>query len=280
VQANREILRFVQDGKNMQYLMRSVVMFSVSALVLLLASTRVVADQADDEPSSVRGAADCVFVEEPEIDCHEETNAGSPAACSLTAVVRNRGDTSALYTHVICVTRHRETGELAQLTWRRVSFGALGTQDEKRVEVPYEYPGPRREDYRNDFSVSWKNRTYPHVRAEEVSIGEETIIINRGKHDNNNHSTTEHVGVARNDPKISVRILGFIVNGGSEAGFAPRLQARIEDENGKIVDTLFARSPILPLDPGEKLPFVVNIPTLDERLLDNISLEFAGTEGE
>lgn len=203
----------------------------------------------------IKDGADCHFVGEPRIECSEGPVEGSARVCSLKADVRNRGNKSALHAYIICVTRHNETGELAQLTWRRIGFGLLRASGEFDAQVPYEEPGIPEEDRLYEHSVRWKNRNFPNVVAERCEIAEKTAI---------QYEAGEG----------ATRVLGFIVNSGESSGFAPRLAARVTDEKGEVVRSAFARTPQLPLDPGEQLPFIITLPAIREDLLDNVTLEF------
>ncbi len=178
--------------------------------------------------------------------------------CRLEANVRNRGNETAQHAYIMCVTRHRSTGELAQLTWRRIGFGFLRPSAEKDMKVPYQEPGIPERDRRHEYSVLWKNRSFPNIEAERCEIAEKIVVRY----------------YAKEGEAAATRILGFIVNSGEESGFAPRLMAKITNEKGEVVRSVFANTPQLPLDPGEKVPFIIIQSAIEEDLLDNISLEF------
>jgi hypothetical protein len=48
----------------------------------------------------------------------------------------------------------------------------------------------------------------------------------------------------------------------TEAGFAPALEARLLDSEGRTANIIVAQMPRMPLEPGEMLPFSVAIPAV------------------
>ncbi len=216
---------------------------------------------SDTKAASGKDGADCFFVGAPRIECRESPAEGIPRMCWFKAGVRNRGSKTAQHAYVMCVTRHRDTGELAQLTWRRIGFGFLKPSDEKDVKVPYQEPDIPERDRRYEYSALWKNRGFPNVEAEQCEITEKIVIRYEAK-----------------DGEAMVRILGFIMNSGESSGFAPRLMAKVTNEKGEVVRAVSARVPQLPLDPNEKLPFIITLPAIEEDFPGNFSLEFEAKE--
>jgi hypothetical protein len=260
--------------------MRPTATILLSALILFYAAAPARAERADAAADAGPSGPDCVIIEGPTIDCPGETDEAFQPKCGLTARVKNRGDVAAQYVYLICVTRFKETEKLAQLTWRRVGFGLLKPSSEFTLKVSYEYLGFEKEECRNEFSMAWKDRIFSNTQAERCSIEEKTVLRYDTRQDKSADTDREGLDASKQQRTTSARIMGFIVNDGEQSGFAPRLLARIKDESGKTVDTIRARVPLMPLEPGEKLPFVIGIPELDEGLIDNIGLEFENAKRE
>ena len=239
----------------------------LAAAFLLLIASLLGANAAwgeampDMKPPSSKAAAELFFVGQPDIECEEGPVEGVPRMCRFRAHVRNGGSKTAQHAYIMCVTRHSDTGKLAQLTWRRISFGALQPTHEKEVTVPYQEPEMPERERRHEYKALWKNRRFPNALAERLEIAEKVVIRDKAK-----------------AGETSVRILGFIVNSGENSGFAPRLTAKVMNENGELIHATSAHSPQLPLDPGDKLPFIIILPAIEEDLLDNIRLEFESAD--
>lgn len=194
---------------------------------------------------------ECYFKEGPDIRPTASGELGdiSECPCYLTGIVNNPRASPAYYVHVVVTVYDRQTRELIHAIWTQVGSGTLqpGQEEFVRFSVALsDLDNPRHE---RRITLRWKEAEY------------------HGDVDCRIEST-----FTRYEGDTSAFLCGFIGNTDIEAGFAPTLQARVLDLEGKTANILRASVPRIPLEPGERLPFVLTIPAISPT--DTIILSF------
>jgi hypothetical protein len=199
--------------------------------------------------------ADCVFMEGPDIrpTVLDTTGTISQCPCVLTGIVKNASPDPAYYVHVVVSIWNTRTGDLTNMSWVQVGNGTLEPGQEQFIRFPLAISSLNDPDYEHNVTVRWKKSQYS---KQDVDCVVDSAI-------------TQY------DGNLSAFLFGFVKNVDSEPGFAPRLKARVLDDQGKTANIVAANMPHIPLDPGETLPFSVAIPAVAPTDVIDLSMEQA-----
>ena len=195
----------------------------------------------------------CVFWEGPDVRPTVKGELGliSECPCVLTGIVKNTSSAPAYYAHVIVTIRDSKTGELAHTAWTQVGTGTLEAGQEEFIRFPLGLVDFDNPDYERTITLHWKK--------EQCGEGSIEAVVD---------ST-----YTRYDDNLSALLYGFVKNIDTQAGFAPQLQARVLDSEGRTANVVTAQIPRIPLEPGEMLPFSLAIPAVMPTDLIDLSME-------
>jgi hypothetical protein len=195
----------------------------------------------------------CVFWEGPDVRPTGKGELGmiSECPCVLTGIVKNTSSTPAYYANVVVTIRNSKSGELVHTVWTQVGEGILEAGQEEFIRAPLGLSDFDNPDYERKVTLHWKNE--PVGEASVDCVVDSTYT--------------------RYDENLSALVYGFVKNIDTEAGFAPALEARLLDSEGRTANIVIAQMPRIPLEPGEMLPFSVAIPAVMPTDVIDLSME-------
>lgn len=199
--------------------------------------------------------SDCIFIEGPDIrpTVVDTTGTISQCPCVLTGIVKNVSTNPAYYVHVVISIWNAKTGDLTNMSWVQVGNGTLEPGQEHFIRFPLAILTLNDPDYDHNVTVRWKKSQY----------------------NNNDVDCVVDSAITQYDGNLSAFLFGFVKNVDSASGFAPRLKARVLDEQGRTANIVAANMPHIPLDPGERLPFSLAIPAVAPTDTIDLSMEQA-----